>query len=117
MVLLLKKISMAYLMLSIIVCSTPRCDYIIKSLQAIDFNTVGMSCHEENQQIDPDLSQFSSHRNCECELLSFVVTEPPIPVRSIEKVDLQLFEIEDSIFSASLTKVQLDIQTPPPRLV
>lgn len=113
---LLKISALMYMLFSIIVCSTPRCGYIIQSLQAVEMTSVEMSCHDEGEKPDPSQSFFSAHRNCDCELLSFVVTEPLPQVRSIEKIEEELFIVSKSQFNSSIKNITLDIQTPPPRL-
>lgn len=81
--------------------------------------TVGMSCHEDGSMSESeDLKvrhQISNDRFCECELFSFLTTEPLEQVRSIEKVDLELFHLEQSTVADRNSELHLDISSPPPK--
>lgn len=122
MIRFLQKICMLYLMSSVLVCALPRCGYIIETLASLHVSTVGASCHESHGgDSEADLDSFgsfiSNDRFCQCELMSFVVTPPLEPIRTVERVEEELFTDQAIHKSFYLSKISLALITPPPKSI
>ncbi len=112
-----KHISFIYLLASIVICSNPRCDFIIKCLNNFEIATASISCHEEGDGDTQGYSKrISNERYCQCELMAFVVTPPPQTVQSIEKIEAELFFINSSHKLYWLLNIIPEIPIPPPEL-
>jgi hypothetical protein len=104
------RLGLLLLACNLFICSIPRCDF----LRALVQDTQGMlqadstgqdsmqHCHGSTDSNSRDVTQLTEPRLCQCELLRFVSTLPPEPIRSVNIAHLSplTWELAHLVMSA-----------------
>jgi hypothetical protein len=104
------RLGLLLLACNIFICSIPRCDFlralVLDTQDMLQADSKGKDsmqhCHGSSDSNSRDVEQLTAPGLCQCELLRFVSTLPPEPVRSVSHAHLSplTWELSQLVMSA-----------------
>lgn len=104
------RLGLLLLACNIFICSIPRCDFlrvlVLDNQDMLQSDNKGQDsmqhCHGSSDSNSRDVEQLTAPGLCQCELLRFVSTLPPEPVRSVNLAHLSplTWELSQLVMSA-----------------